>query len=120
MIDVLFLLLIFFMTASVFREAETQLAVNLQPAETAEAGNQGAGTVVVTITEENRLVWGQQPVSESQLRDRLAQVHELAPDSTVVVRGDRGSDFGLGVMVMDLARQAGFVDVAVAAARPEQ
>ena len=115
MVDVLFLLLIFFMTASVFREQELQIPVELPATETAQvAAPDPATRIVVTVTADGRIFLGEREVSADELKVMFRELADQFPHESVIVRGDRDSRFGLAVHVMDLAQQAGIRDVSVA------
>lgn len=119
MVDVLFLLLIFFMTASVFREAEAQIDIDLPEAATAADPGVAADQVTVNIDASNRVYLGEREVSFEALPGELARLAEEAGIREVVVRGDAGSDWGVGVRVTDLAKQAG-LGASIAANRPAE
>jgi len=117
MLDVLFLLLIFFMTASTLRQQELQIDITLPGAETAEAGSGLANQVPITITDQNGLYLGRREMaSVDELRGELAALYEEAPGDTVVIRGGTESRYGLAIDVIDAAREVGFesIDAAVA------
>ncbi|MEX0653592.1 MAG: biopolymer transporter ExbD [Phycisphaeraceae bacterium] len=116
MVDVLFLLLIFFMTVSTFRESELQVPVNLAPAETAEPGAGTAMAIYITITEDERIYLGPQELALAELGPRLAQLAEQLPGENVVIRTDGEARARIQNRVLDLARQAGFEDVSLASA----
>ena len=108
MVDVLFLLLIFFMTASVFREQE------LPAADTAAPGQEGGTQVVISLTEDGRVFLGAREMTEQELSLTLAQLAQQYPDEAVVIRGDQLSKYGQAVHLMDLAKDAGFTNVTLA------
>lgn len=114
MVDVLFLLLTFFMTASVFREQELQIGVDLPAAETAQGGQGGATQITITVTGEDRIYLGEREHTLDSLRQTLADLATQFPDEAVVIRGDKGSSFGLAVQIMDVAQRAGLRDISVA------
>ena len=115
MVDVLFLLLIFFMTASVFRDQELEINVALPATATAQIPAPHQATrIVVTVTEQGQIYLGEREIG---LKELLAAFDELAgqfPNESLVVRGDHQSRFGLAVRIMDLAQQAGINNVAIA------
>jgi biopolymer transport protein ExbD len=119
MVDVLFLLLIFFMTASVFREQESTIPVDLTPAETAQADTSTGTHTVVTVKKDGTIYFGGGTVTLPTLRSKLTQLADQFPDEVVVIRGDRSSNFGLFIRILDLAKEAEVRDVRVAASKPE-
>jgi biopolymer transport protein ExbD len=120
MVDVLFLLLIFFMTASVFREQEPAMPVNLAPAESAQAEAGGQTHTLITVMDDERVFLGGNEVTLQELRRRLNELAAEFPNEVIVIRGDEASRWGLGLQIMDMAREAGLSEVRAAAAQPEE
>ena len=117
MVDVLFLLLIFFMTTSVFREQDQQIAVTL-PATDAGAAATVATQIVITITADDRMYIGEKHYPPRQLRRTLKQLAVQFPNESVVIRGDRGSRLDTAVGVMDIAHAANLTDVSIGTRQP--
>ncbi|MEM9881436.1 MAG: biopolymer transporter ExbD [Planctomycetota bacterium] len=120
MVDILFLLLIFFMTASVFRDAELSMDVALPTSETAEAAVGPANQIIITVDAENRVFLGERAVPIDDLRGILEDLVAVAPNDAAVIRADGDADWGVGVRVMDLAQQAGLTQVQAATIRPAE
>ncbi len=117
MVDVLFLLLIFFMTASVFRDAE--LAVEVALPDSQSAVNQaGPGTqVIITVDADDRVFLGEREVSLAQLPGLLDDLATVVERDSVVVRGDQGASYGVPFAVLDMVKLAGLGDVSLATVR---
>lgn len=120
MVDVLFLLLIFFMTASVFREAEAQIDIDVPEAQTAQPAETRTDQITVNIKADNRVYLGEREVTLDRLADELARLVEEAGVTGVVIRGDTGSAYGVFVQVTDQAKLAGIDEISVAALRPAE
>lgn len=119
MVDVLFLLIIFFMTTSVFREQERMIEVVL-PQTASEGENEPRrAPVIITVSESGGIYLGQKEHTLDSLRATLAALAESYPDEAVIVRGDRASALGLAVEVMDVAYAAGLQRVMIATTREE-
>lgn len=117
MVDVLFLLLIFFMTASVFRDAELAVEVALPDSQSA-LSEVGPGTqVVITVDAEDRVFLGEREVPLSQLPGLLDDLATVVEKDSVVVRGDRGASYGVPFAVLDMVKLAGLGDVSLATVR---
>ena len=114
LVDILFLLLAFFLTTSALREQEVQMGVQLPQAETGETAVSAATQTIVNITAEDRIFIGERELPLPVLRQTLDELVKLSPSEALVVRGDREASYGLAVQVMDIAHQAGFRDVSVA------
>jgi len=105
LIDIVFLLLVFFMLTSHFVQ-EQALNIDLPVADSGEAVSEDDQLEVV-LTAEGRLLIDEHIVEadnlEAVLRKQLAERRE----KLVRVRGDRGAPLGKAVTVLDAARQAG-------------
>jgi biopolymer transport protein ExbD len=88
MIDVLFLLIIFFMVATTFGDLERNL--ELQVPEVAEAGEaaQPAKPLVINVFADGTLDLDTQPVTLEELTARLVEARERLGQPAVVIRGD--------------------------------
>ncbi|WP_293170796.1 biopolymer transporter ExbD [Oceanithermus sp.] len=113
LVDIVFLLVIFFMVTSTFITPETGLPVDLPQAVTGEARPEGAPTVVVQA--DGQAFWKGEPVDDAALLASLRKALAQDPVGTVILRADRKTPHGRVVQVMDLIRQAGAKRVAIAA-----
>ena len=119
LVDVLFLLIIFFMTTSVFREQEQLIDVSLPATDAQTAPAAQRAPVMITVTEEGLIYIGQTEHTLATLEQTLESLAETYPDEAVVVRGDRSSHLGVAVEVMDAAYGAGLRNVMLATTREE-
>lgn len=110
-VDILFLLLVFFLTASVFREQERQVPISLYEAETAELSAEAGTQLIVTTSEGGEVFLGPRKVTLAELRSALTDLAERFPDESLVIRSDVESRVGLFAEVTDIARAAGITDV---------
>lgn len=112
MIDILFLLLIFFIVTSAMRESETAMEVNLQRTATGKAG---AATIAthITVTTEGKIFIAGIEYTVDNLKTKLIEIAKSFPSEPIVIRGDKTSDLGVTVEIMDLCRQYGLNNVAI-------
>ena len=112
MLDVVFIMLIFFIvTASFVKEAG--IDVSLPPAATAERKERG--NILVAITENDQIWIDRRQVDPRALRANIERLHAENPQGSVVIQADKASKNGLLVQVMDAARMAGVKNVSLAA-----
>jgi biopolymer transport protein ExbD len=112
MLDVTFIMLIFFIvTASFVKEAG--IDVSRPPAATAERKERG--NILVAITENDQIWIDRRQVDPRALRANIERLHAENPQGSVVIQADRNSKNGLLVQVMDAARLAGVANVSLAA-----
>lgn len=114
MLDVMFLLLIFFMTASVFREQEQAIEVIAPEAETAEQTSAMATPITISVTADNAIYLGTQSHTLESLRAAMLDLFAANPEQAILIRGDEASDLGITVRILDQARAVGLSDVSVA------
>ena len=112
MLDVVFIMLIFFIvTASFVKEAG--IDITRPPAATAERKERG--NILVAITENDQIWIDRRQVDPRALRANIERLHAENPQGSVVIQADKGSKNGLLVQVMDAARLAGVTSVSLAA-----
>lgn len=120
MVDILFLLLIFFMSTYSMREQELMVDIGLPASETAEPGTTQAQRVIVSFDEEGRVYLGQRLVPIADLTGEMTKLAEINPDQPVILRGDRAAQYGLQMQIIDAANAAGLTDVRLSAVREEE
>lgn len=117
MIDIIFLLLIFFLMASSFKKAEREereLKVMLPEVTEAQPLAQ-AQDLVINITPEGQYVVAQKQLSEEQVAALLKLTHKTNPQKMVLIRGDGRAAWKHGVRVMGLCNKAQITNYRVAA-----
>jgi biopolymer transport protein ExbD len=121
LIDVVFLLLIFYAVTTQFVSDE-RLKLKLPEAKTAESegvGKQEAPPEVL-VTEDGTIWINDEIVPEEELEARMQALVDDAPDKTVILKGDRGADYGIVVKVLDTARAVGATTIQMSADRPKE
>ena len=112
MLDVVFIMLIFFIvTASFVKEAG--IDISRPPAATAERKERG--NILVAITHNDQIWIDRRQVDPRALRANIERLHAENPQGSVVIQADQNSKNGLLVQVMDAARLAGVTNVSLAA-----
>ena len=104
LIDVMFLLLIFFMVSATFRQFPG-IDISLPVAATAEPQEQRGHTVYVTAA--GALLLDNQEVTVPGLRLALAEILERQPDARLVLEAHGRAPFEAVVTAMDIAREVG-------------
>ena len=112
LVDMVFLLLIFFMLSTTFI-VTPGIKVNL-PQSSAEKVTQEKHEVQVVITEDNKVFVESMLVDKGELEHRLAEAARRDPQTLVIIKADAKSIHGKVVEVMDIAKQAGLNRLAIA------
>lgn len=105
LIDIVFLLLVFFMLTSHFVQ-EQSLNIDLPVADSGEAVTED-NQLEVVLSPEGHLLIDDHIVEVDNLEAVLRQHLDGRDDKLVRVRGDRGAPLGKAVSVLDAARKAG-------------
>jgi len=120
MIDVVFLLMIFFLVASKLDEADRSIDVVLPDAAAAKPLTSRPREFVVNIDRSGGYYAGARPVELDELRDLLRQAAADNPQrQTVILRADEETAHKFVVGVMDACVQAGNEDYQVQSAPAE-
>ncbi len=110
LIDVMFLLLIFFMVSSTFRE-DLAIDITLPKAESAAVQDITAREIVVDRA--GVAYFEGSAVSEQELREALGAVLADDPRATLILRADERADFGRVLRVIDIARDLHVVNLII-------
>ncbi len=120
MIDVVFLLMIFFLVASKLDEADRSIDVVLPQAAAAKPLTTKPREFVINIDREGNYFAGVRPVRLEDLRQLLRQATADNPQrQTVIVRADENTAHKFVVGAMDACVQAGIEDYQVQSAGEE-
>ncbi|NCC52571.1 MAG: biopolymer transporter ExbD [Spartobacteria bacterium] len=119
MIDVVFLLLCFFVTAQIFSQWETEIDITLPTAQTGEAPQRLPGEIIVNILEDGVAVVNGQTLDATRLSAMLARLSELFPGQPVILRADRKTDYEHVIRVLDTCRQSDIWNISFATIEPE-
>ena len=114
LIDVVFLLLIFFMVSTVFIDFSRQLDIEL-PETSAGKSPADTKTVTIEVNSEGSIFLDGEPTAIENLPERISKVIGRRPRDegtrSVVIRADRTISYGDAVRIMDICRRAGAEDI---------
>ncbi len=114
LIDVVFLLLIFFLVTSEFEDEERRLDITLPTATSAVPMISKPREVIIDIDSEGNVYLGGTPTSLADLQSLLETAVAKNPtNQTVVIRSDRRAAFQPVVSVMDVCNRTGVHDYSV-------
>ena len=108
LIDVVFLLLVFFIYAMLSMVVHHSLKVDLPSAGTA-VQNQ-AEHITVTIDSENRIFLNSAPIGIDELSTAILAWQEANP-GPVFIDGDQAADLGIALRLLDRLKQSGIEEV---------
>jgi biopolymer transport protein ExbD len=110
LIDVLVVLLIFYIATTVFKKSEPKITIKVPDSSTAKATDQTPPTIIY-VTQDSKIFLGDAPVEPDKLGELLK--NKLAEDPTfkVAMKADTKAPFGVITKVMDAAHVAGISDL---------
>jgi biopolymer transport protein ExbD len=109
LIDVLFLLLIFFMVSSTFLE-QPGMKLDLPETSTHDVTRQEDYTIF--ITKDEALYLNEEPVTLGNLPDHLKRI--ASETEGIILKADEKTRYGFVIEVMDLVKQSGMKKLVVA------
>jgi biopolymer transport protein ExbD len=115
LIDIIFQLVLFFMVSTTF---VSSAGIDVQlPESNADLILRESRDVNVWVTEDGAVLLDDEPVDFDSLSDEFERRFALEPDVTVIIKADQNVGHGRVVQVMDLARQKGLTNLAIATER---
>jgi biopolymer transport protein ExbD len=115
LIDVMFLLLIFFMVTSTFKN---QPAINLVLPRSATASESVDTPAVLFLTAEGDIYLNDTLIDIESLAGRLEEMHNNSGEDRMVLRADENAAHGDVVELIDTIKQSGFTRVSLSARVP--
>jgi biopolymer transport protein ExbD len=110
LVDVVLVLLVILMVASTYIVAQT-LKVQLPRAKSTDGTAEKP--TKVELLKNGTLRWNEQPVTESQLPEKMKAAIDADPEMSLVVSADKEVMHGNVVHVLDLAKLAGITKFAI-------
>ena len=106
MLDVIFLLLCFFVTVSVFSQWENEISIKLPNAETSEEPDRLPGEIVVNLAKDGTVSVNSQVWTLEDLKARLARISKFYPGQPIIIRADKEVRYEKLVALIDACRAA--------------
>ncbi|MBH24429.1 MAG: hypothetical protein CMH57_08265 [Myxococcales bacterium] len=108
LIDVVFLLLLFFLITTTFvRESHRQLPLDLPSAGSGQPAAESQ-RVVVFVSADGSLQLEDELVRKSEVPERLQRLYSEEPDIQLLIKGDKTTSYGHITDIIDMAKQTGF------------
>lgn len=115
MLDVVFIMLIFFIvTASFVKEA----GIDVNRPDAATAVKKDRANILVAISDTGEIWINKRRIDARAVQANIERLHAENPQGTVVIQADKKATTEVLIKVMDSARAAGVYDVSIAAQEP--
>lgn len=119
MLDVIFLLLCFFVTSSVFSQWESEISIQLPSAKSSEEPDRLPGEIIANIARDGTVRVNGAEISLTELGNKLSKIAKFYPGQAVIIRADKETSYESLVEVIDVCRGAGVWNFSLATANNE-
>src|SRR5437762_4303936 len=117
LVDVLLLLLIFFLLTRNAARNENELDVKVPKASAAKEKTSPIGDVVVNVKADGNVVVNRRTLSAAELSELHKSLVQLNAEQAVVIRGDEACAYRNVIGVLNICSEAGITNVAFATAK---
>jgi len=117
LVDVLLLLLIFFLLTWNAARNENELDVKVPKASAAKEKSAPVGDVVVNVKADGNVVVNRRTLTGAGLTDLLKSLVQLNSEQAVIIRGDEAGAYKNIIGVLNICTEAGITNVAFATAK---
>ena len=106
LMDIVFLLLCFFVTSSVFSQWETEVAITLPTAKSATIPGRMPGEIILNLNADGKVSVNGHALSLEEVTRRLTRIAENFPGQPVVIRADKTCSYETLMSLIDACRTA--------------
>lgn len=106
-IDMVFLLLIFFLVATTFHQTEREMQIALPVATSSAPISAMLQELIINVDADGQIIVGGRKLDTDELRALVTDAVKINPDQKVTLRGDRRTAYANVVTVLDICKGAG-------------
>lgn len=106
MLDVVFLLLCFFVATSVYSQWESAMDIQLPTADTSGVPDRLPGEIIVNVDASGAIRVNERVLTHEELLHRCRVLAKNFPGHPIVVRGDKRASYDAIMRVIDICRKA--------------
>ena len=120
MIDIVFLLLIFFIVTWQFSRSETEMKISVPSSQEGADPKRVLGEIIVNVRVTGEVVVEGQVMSQAQLKQKLSAIAKQHQNQPVRLRGDSKAEYQTIVEVIDTCQKAGIWNISFATQRRKE
>ena len=120
MIDILFLLLIFFVASQIYTQWEAEVDITLPTAKTAQIAQRLPGEIILNVMRDGQVVVNGKRFDGPGLTELLRRVVQYFPNQPVLIRADRNTAYFHIIDVLDTCRRCEIWNISFATITAEQ
>ena len=106
MLDVVFLLLCFFVATSIYSQWESAMDIQLPTADTSVVPDRLPGEIIVNVDEAGAIRVNERVLTPDELLRRCRMLAKNFPGQSIVIRGDKLTAYDNVARVFDICRKA--------------
>ncbi len=106
LMDVVFLLLCFFVASSVYSQWETEVSIALPTAKSATVPGRMPGEIILNLNPKGEVSVNGQQLTLAEVTERLTRIAKLYPGQPVVIRADKRAAYEKLMGLIDACRAA--------------
>ena len=119
MIDIVFLLLCFFVTSQVFTVWEAEIDITIPTATTSQVEQRLPGEIILNVFKNGEVVVSGRKLADAELAGLLSRLSKLFSGQPVLIRADKEAAFEHVVRILDLCKQNDIWNISFATIRGE-
>ncbi len=119
LIDVLFILLIFFIVTFAMARFETEIKISVPAADTGTQTARTRGESIINVRQDGTIIWNSQVRTQQQLVAQLKEISRFNPKQPIIIRGDGQTPYEKIVQVLDVTHAAGLYHVSFTTKTPQ-
>ena len=120
MIDIMFLLLCFFIASQIYAQWESEIDIKLPTAQTGEIPDRLPSEIIVNVRADGTTIVNQRQLEGDGLESLLNDIVKLYPGQPVLIRADKATAYEHVIGVLDLCRQADIWNISFATSTVEE
>jgi len=117
MVDIIFLLLIFFIAAAVYSQWESKLEIKVPTADSSLDRARYPGEAIINIDKDGKFYLNSMEYSADRLENLLSQLSKTYPDQPVVIRADKETDCRYLIRVIDICAKTDIANLSFSTIR---
>jgi len=120
MIDVMFLLLCFFVVSQIYAQWETEIDITLPTAQTGDVPDRMPAEIIVNVRHDGNMVVNQREFDQAGLAHLLKRIVDIYPGQPILIRADQETAYKHVVGILDLCRQCDIWNISFATTATEE
>jgi biopolymer transport protein ExbD len=120
MIDVVFLLLCFFVTSQIFTQWEAEIDISLPTAKTSRIEPRLPGEIILNIGRTGEITVSGRKLTIDEVSGLLQKLASVYPGQPVLIRADRVTAYEHVIRILDICRQSDIWNISFATITMEE